>query len=328
MVSLHQVTLRLGALWHLLSSLPRCSSQKGIASLNDPCDCFQHHDFWVSSRSILKDMFSVDNFPFRMFDPEDTVHDWVMTQSCMYSPENEESHRPTALSDCIPGFLLLHIVCMQRHLADRQPKRAMDFATELMRLLPFGRTCLDESAWSVKGVHIERYYRRVRRAFAAGPPEGEPWPQQLLRDMAWIAPTENEDEQEVNLGDEPEVCASGTLPDAGVCWVLGAAGDDCEKTCRIAQMRFEQPLFWPGEPLVPRLIGLFGGLPEKFFMQRDWAPFECWVSSEGRFHTAADAGGAVPGDWSYPLCELACPCAPVLHPSLREALAQVPTLRA
>merc|ERR1719401_2834510 len=82
-------------------------SQKGLASLNDPCDCMQHHDFWMATRASLKNIFWVPDFQERVFDTGDQVNHWVRTQSCVYSPENEESHRPTALSDCIPGFILL-----------------------------------------------------------------------------------------------------------------------------------------------------------------------------------------------------------------------------
>merc|ERR1740121_2471126 len=164
-------------LWLLVLSLQlACWAQKGIGSLNDPCDCMQHHDFWMTTRAHIKDLFWVEHFPHRMFDTSDIVHRWVMTQSCMYSPENEESHRPTALSDCIPGFLMVHIICMQRHLAEGRPERVVDYAAELMRLIPFGRTCIDNSGWPISIEQVERYYRRVRRVYAAGLHEGVPWP--------------------------------------------------------------------------------------------------------------------------------------------------------
>ena len=160
----------LGAACCLLSFLLRAvHGQKGIGSLNDPCDCMQHHDFWVASRRGLMDIFWKPDYPLRVLDPKDHVHYSTRRQSCLYSPENEESHRPTALSDCIPGFILVHIVCMQRHLANGNPERAMDFATELVRLLPFGASCIDKSGWPIASAQIWAYYRRFRRAFAAGP---------------------------------------------------------------------------------------------------------------------------------------------------------------
>ena len=44
----------------------------------------------------------------------------------------------------------MHIVCMQRHVANRNPERALDFANELARLLPFGAGCLDRAdGWPI-----------------------------------------------------------------------------------------------------------------------------------------------------------------------------------
>jgi len=199
---------------YLVPLLLSVQGQKGIGSLNDPCDCMQHHDFWVASRRGLMDIFWAPDYPLRALDPEDHLHFSTRRQSCLYSPENEESHRPTALSDCIPGFILVHIVCMQRHLANRNPERAMDFATELVRLLPFGASCIDKAGWPITSAQILGYYRRFRRAFAAGPyflqgkldmlergqyatqremaseagsPDIDPWPNWLLREMLWQA---------------------------------------------------------------------------------------------------------------------------------------------
>ena len=202
--------LRSAALRYVVPLLCFAAGQKGIGSLNDPCDCMQHHDFWVASRRGLMDIFWSPNYPLRALDPEDQLHFSTKRQSCLYSPENEESHRPTALSDCIPGFILVHIVCMQRHLAHRNPERAMDFATELARLLPFGAACIDKAGWPITSAQILGYYRRFRRAFAAGPyakqrsldmfqrgdyaaeveagsAQVDDWPNWLLREMLWQA---------------------------------------------------------------------------------------------------------------------------------------------
>ena len=125
-------------------------AQKGIGSLNDPCDCMQHHDFWMQTRMNLINIFFHPHFHPAMMDPGSQIFQSVHRQSCMYSPENEESHRPTALSDCIPGFLLVHIVCMQKLITDNKPERVVDYAVELMRLLPFGQGCIDDSDWPSK----------------------------------------------------------------------------------------------------------------------------------------------------------------------------------
>jgi len=327
----------------LLSLIGYSNAQTGIGSLNDPCDCMQHHDFWMMTRAHIRDVFWVENFPHRMFDPNDAVHGWVRSQSCMYSPENEESHRPTALSDCIPGFLLVHIICMQRHLAEGRPERVRDYASELMRLIPFGKNCIDNSGWPITVAHVVQYYRRVRRAFAARPPEGHPWPQHLLKELAWIGSKgdsigvevsiEEEDSENgealdgepVPLGEEADVCPAHSLPDAHVCWILGPPGATCLDACREAGMAFRQPSEWPADPLVPRILGLTDSVPKEFSVQREWAHFECYVSQEARFHLA-EPTHRLPQDWSYPICELACPCAPELSEQFREALHAVPFL--
>lgn len=247
----------------------------------------------------------------------------------MYSPENEESHRPTALSDCIPGFLLVHIVCIQRQIVDRRPDRALAYATELMRLYPFGANCIDNSGWPISAMQVIRYYRRLRRAFAAGPPEGEPWPVELLREMAWHVDSakNSPDDKEPNVGEEAEVCPFGTLPDCGVCWVLGDRGESCRAACSTSGLSFRRPRpdGWPEMPLVPRILDLSSEVPKGLSVQFGWKAFECYVPEEGRFHLATPAE-PMSEDWSYPICALACPCGPEIPAELDEVLRSVPSL--
>lgn len=153
--------------------------QRGIASLNDPCDCMQNHDYWVSVRAQFLEVF-VPDYHVQVLDPTSRTHYWVLAQTCIYSPENEESHRPAAVSDCIPGFLLLQVVCAQRHLLHWELKRALDFVQDMMRLLAFGERCLrhrirgddDKSkASSWPGISEELLidnYVRMHRAWLAG----------------------------------------------------------------------------------------------------------------------------------------------------------------
>lgn len=338
------------------------AAQKGIGSLNDPCDCMQHHDFWVATRRGLMDIFWTPDYPLRVLDPEDQLHYSTRRQSCLYSPENEESHRPTALSDCIPGFILVHIVCMQRHLANRNPERAMDFATELVRLLPFGAACLDKAGWPINSAQVLGYYRRFRRAFAAGPRGpmlsqwdavergdrtaereraletgslvSDDWPTWLLREMFWQVGSEPYAEKQ--LGEEPDVCPAGTFPEGGACWLLGKTGASCQEACDDAGMQLnlrdqtrqpdlgtlEHPrldLFH--EPHVPHIVAAQSGHRPLLDIQHPWAPFECFVPEESRFHLAATWLEQDPA-WSYPICALACPCIPV--PGLQEILEAIP----
>lgn len=354
-----------------LAALFSAKGQKGIGSLNDPCDCMQHHDFWVASRRALTEIFWTPDYPLRVFDPLDQLHVWTKSQSCMYSPENEESHRPTALSDCIPGFLLVHIICMQRHLTYRNPERAMDFATELVRLLPFGVACIDKaSGWPITSAQIWGYYRRFRRAFAAGPKrklpqslegldifdmfergeqtnrlerldpasERENWPTSLLQEMLWQVSGEEKDEKGV-LGEEADTCPAGSFPKEKVCWLLGKTGASCEEACRDAGLQLQlqettkevPPLNavegeWPSwlqEPRIPHIVAAMGGDKSALEIQHPWAPFECLVAEESRFHLAAKWIEEDPA-WSYPICALACPCTPVVAQGIQEILEAVP----
>eukprot|EP00439_Symbiodinium_sp_Y106_P058452 s793_g8.t1 len=259
-----------------LPGLPKLGhGQKGLGSLNDPCDCMQHHDFWVASRRALVELFWTPDYPMRALDPNDKLHYWTRRQSCMYSPENEESHRPTALSDCIPGFMMVTIVCMQRHVASGNPERAMDFATELVRLLPFGASCIDTSGWPVTTSQILSYYRRFRRAYAAGPKgqgldvagrrerteqrerdggTASGWPVWLLREMLWQAGTERSSGR--LLGEEAETCPSGSFPHKWRCWLLGVPGASCEEACREAELDFRP---FPPSPPPMLLASAFRG---------------------------------------------------------------------
>lgn len=301
-------------------------AQKGLGSLNDPCDCMQHHDFWMTSRQNFIDTLSNPEFHKQLFKPSSYSHRWAKIQSCMYSPENEEAHRPTALSDCIPGFLLVHIVCMQHHLVMRRPDRVLEYSAELMRLYPFGAPCLDNSDWPLTSLQVLRYYRRVRRAIAAGPSvdNGELWTDDSLQELAWRGVLEPGKSGESTLVEDPDVCPATMLPGAGVCWLLGEAGGTCEAACQAAGLSFRSAASELEEPIVPKLL-LHAGLEGRIGRQHRWAPFECYVPGQGRFH---DADLSLRQDplWKYPICQLACPCSPVLAPPLARALSAVPDL--
>eukprot|EP00927_Polykrikos_kofoidii_P061808 TRINITY_DN56636_c0_g1_i1.p1 TRINITY_DN56636_c0_g1~~TRINITY_DN56636_c0_g1_i1.p1 ORF type:complete len:396 (+),score=23.36 TRINITY_DN56636_c0_g1_i1:53-1189(+) len=349
-----------------------CCGQKGIGSLNDPCDCMQHHDYWMSTKSSLFQITERNDFHVRIFNPNDALHAWMKAQSCMYSPENEEAHRPTALSDCIPGFIFTHIVCMQRHVVDRQPERVMAFAHELARLLPWGARCIDspdgssDSGWPFSSLDIFRYYRRVKKVFSVGSALTGPWPDSLLKEMIWkggsvlqadrsspnAALTEIDTSLDVDLGSEmltpvdgdeverivaihdaPEVCPTMSFPESGACWVLGDAGRACRDVCLGVGLTFhpsarhqtlDTRLGAEWEPKVTRLLMLAQRLPRLLSVQHPWAPFECYVAGENRFHRASTSQSAQDGLWSYPLCSLACPCRPTLLAPYREALERVP----
>eukprot|EP00928_Gymnodinium_smaydae_P088947 TRINITY_DN72978_c0_g1_i1.p1 TRINITY_DN72978_c0_g1~~TRINITY_DN72978_c0_g1_i1.p1 ORF type:complete len:339 (-),score=83.84 TRINITY_DN72978_c0_g1_i1:125-1141(-) len=319
--------------WLLVMAVAELTSvgrgQTGIGSLNDPCDCMQHHDYWMATKTSLLAILQVPDFSRRIFDEQDQLHQWVKVQSCMYSPENEEAHRPTALSDCIPGFLFTHIVCMQRHVVERNIQRVLEYATELARLYPWGANCLRGSGWPFTAQAILGYVRRVRRVAAAIAAPGGGVRDDFLQELAWSA-TEGKDgmdpeawEREVNFYGETDVCPAGSFPDAGSCWVQGAPGASCREACDAGGLEFRAPLQAPEEPVTPFLLALTGRHP-RLKRQHAWAAFECYVSGEERFHPAAPEPSMGSGEWSYPICELACPCSPVLPSDWSSALQLVP----
>eukprot|EP00929_Paragymnodinium_shiwhaense_P035235 TRINITY_DN19049_c0_g4_i1.p1 TRINITY_DN19049_c0_g4~~TRINITY_DN19049_c0_g4_i1.p1 ORF type:complete len:357 (-),score=60.20 TRINITY_DN19049_c0_g4_i1:8-1078(-) len=305
------------------------AAQKGIGSLNDPCDCMQHHDYWMATRTQLRTILEAPDFAARIHNPEDKLHHWIKVQSCMYSPENEEAHRPTALSDCIPGFLYVHIVCMQRQIVDRNPDKILSYANELARLYPWGANCMDRSGWPIKAREVMQYYRRVRRAYAAHVP-GTPISETLLKEMTWGAhPAELSSgdgaEEDVSMHERPDVCPVGTLPSRGACWLLGEVGASCRQACERANLAFRKPLPGDGEVLLPYVLVFGDGTPvDDLLQQHPWAPFECYVPSELRMHKADPQAAVGEGDWSYPICALVCPCGPQLGKYMVDVLTSVP----
>lgn len=318
----------------------------------------------IDARMWIKYMWTQD-FAALMFDPGSETHRWLRIQSCMYSPENEEAHRPTALSDCIPGFLLVHIVCMQKHLLEGRPQRSLDYAAELMRLLPFGINCLDSSGWPFTSSDVLQYYRRFRRGYAAleayrpeatGVPGAEDrplpanWPTDVLKEMAWEPPKVDPDDTTMFAGygmgsrlqpshmagvsgvadgmerdrsGEDDVCPVATLPDGGVCWMMGPVGLSCREACAGANLDYRWPWRQPRATLTPRILALTQTM-HILTRQHPWAAFECYVPDEGRFHMASPERSMGDGSWSYFVCSLACPCTPDVPPAIVNALEQVP----
>ena len=230
---------------------------------------------------------------------------------------------------------------------------------------------------------IFQYYRRVRRAHAAGPPPGQPWPRDLMKELVWSGPRdprnvlpEEVEQFAAGVGSEAEVCPYHSLPDGGACWVLGPEvtdgigtptptpemlccksvfliyfsqsyiflnclsealvgvgvsdfigyeGGDCAAACREVRLAYRPPAAWPDQPIVPRILALGAPLPEGMGIQGPWAPFECYVRGERRFHLA-EPDPTEPGTWSYSVCSLACPCAPALDPAYLHVLLHIPEI--
>lgn len=301
-----------------------CAAQKGVASLNDPCDCMQNHDYWVSTKLVLNDMLGAPNFTRALLDPQSLVHRWVKVQTCMYSPENEEAHRPTALSDCIPGFLLIHIICMQRQIQDRNVDKVSIYASELMRLLPFGKSCIDTSSWPISSAQVVAYYRRIRLAIATGPPLSGDWSDDLLLQLVWN-PSAVQTPFVIEPGETTSSCPWGTLEEDGLCWLLGRTGASCNEACNARNLEFKKPYQTSVQPMVTRLLQAFEPfeIPVYLHQQQQWEAFECYVPGEDRFHMLNPMKDMSDGHWQYSICRLACPCIPRLPPSILEALQSV-----
>eukprot|EP00913_Durusdinium_trenchii_P034727 g32486.t3 len=123
---------------------------------------------------------------------------------------------------------------------------------------------------------------------------------------------------EKQLGEEPDVCPAGTFPEGGACWLLGKTGASCQAFLDDAGMQLnlrdqtrqpdlgtlEHPrldLFH--EPHVPHIVAAQSGHRPLLDIQHPWAPFECFVPEESRFHLAATWLEQDPA-WSYPICAL------------------------
>eukprot|EP00434_Breviolum_minutum_P012947 symbB.v1.2.011413.t1/scaffold764.1/size165801/19 len=139
------------------------------------------------------------------------------------------------------------------------------------------------------------------------------------------------------LGEEPDVCPAGTFPEGNACWLLGEIGASCQEACQAAgmQLRLQERVSSPsvvegqsllemfGEPHLPHIVAAMSGQRESLEMQHPWAPFECFVPEESRFHLAATWLDQDPA-WSYPICALACPCAPAETQQIQEILEAIP----
>mmetsp|Transcript_168985 Transcript_168985/g.543229 ORF Transcript_168985/g.543229 Transcript_168985/m.543229 type:complete len:112 (-) Transcript_168985:380-715(-) len=110
-----------------------------------------------------------------------------------------------------------------------------------------------------------------------------------------------------------------------MCWIVGSPGASCREACTASDLRFHRPSAFSEEPMLPHVLALIRALPSDLAVQMPWAPFECYVSSEGRFHLAQPQDDMSP-DWSYPACELVCPCLPAVADEIMEAVKAVPDL--
>ena len=96
----------------LLAAVPVARGQRIIASLSDPCDCQQNHDYWQTMIDEMYYYLKRDLHKY-LFDPDTIEHKFFARQSCIWSHDNEDSHKLSALSDCIPGFMMMKIACVQ-----------------------------------------------------------------------------------------------------------------------------------------------------------------------------------------------------------------------
>jgi len=92
------------------------------------------------------------------------------------------------------------------------------------------------------------------------------------------------------------------------CWLLSQKGGSCRAACAAKGLTFSYVLPRQGDIM----LQLLGKAPKT--ASGPWGRLECFVEGEDRYHSAQrlqakntlDRGD--PQDWSYPGCQLACPC--------------------
>jgi hypothetical protein len=106
-------------------------------------------------------------------------------------------------------------------------------------------------------------------------------------------------------------CPGSGLLERDRCWYLSEVGGTCRQTCTAQGLDFSYLVGGESSPLVPMLLGR-----EPRRRQFPWGRLECYVPGGDRYHTAHNTAnantrdnGAVE-DWSYSVCQMACPCAP------------------
>eukprot|EP00392_Amoebophrya_sp_AT5.2_P001554 g1556.t1 len=96
---------------HAGDLITQVAAQKTVASLGDPCDCNQNHDYWQTMIDTML-LHLHPELPNALFTIGSASQAFFSKQSCIWSSDNEDSHRLAALSDCIPGFVSMKISCV------------------------------------------------------------------------------------------------------------------------------------------------------------------------------------------------------------------------
>jgi len=112
----------------------------------------------------------------------------------------------------------------------------------------------------------------------------------------------------VSSSSQKEAPATCLYPSHGKCWYLSEIGDTCLATCAKHGRNFSYAIADIDQPLIPKLVG-----HEPVAKQQPWAPLECYVPSEDRFHTAngnsaKHVNETEASTWHHESCKLACPC--------------------
>ncbi len=190
----------------LLYSNLFAKAQKTVASLGDPCDCNQNHDYWQTMIDTML-LHLTPELPNALFAKGSASESFFGKQSCIWSSDNEDSHRLAALSDCIPGFVAMKISCVQHlvwkayeamtesvdpennddpHFVDA--KASVDLAlghmAEVLRTAAFGKDCMDESVWPVSMNDIYTNYIRFYRTHSYYRVT-----ENMLKALVWVSET-------------------------------------------------------------------------------------------------------------------------------------------
>ena len=218
------IFLNFHPLTNMIILITEVKAQSIVASLGDPCDCNQNHDYWLTMIDEMS-YHLTSNLPNNLFNKISESYRFFRGQSCIWSAENEQSHRLAALSDCIPGFIAMKIACIQAMLIKARELPEAVIATneysndsavaegnggenrnsgesiaeriegegksivntvslhmaEMLRLMAFGKDCIDNSVWPLSVADIHSNYIRFYRTISYYSVTGD-----MLKALVWV----------------------------------------------------------------------------------------------------------------------------------------------
>merc|ERR1719235_2721761 len=112
------------------------------------CACAASAETWPWFRPQITKAFFVEGGFWKNLLIRDWVYDWLYSIPCPYDPlRHVEAALAAELSDCLPGEILLQVVCAQQHLLSKGIDRALAHMVEVQRLASVCTCCDSTSGW-------------------------------------------------------------------------------------------------------------------------------------------------------------------------------------